>query len=182
MLFLLFTGLIMRSTIFPILVWAGSGALLRLESAAVSSASHLLRTLHAWAIAAILITLARQLLKGRASSDESASRQILSACGAFLVFAALLTGLAAVSAAISGSASLLAFAGGVVAPVATLLALESPTLRPRGLTAGLIALACVSCFALALTLERKPAVPGRIRTEQPVKEPQRLRTPATSVA
>jgi hypothetical protein len=172
----------MRSTIFLILVWAGSSTLLGSESVAVSSASHLVRTLHAWAIVAILLSVARQFLRGRAATDESASRQILSACGAFLVFALLLTSLAAVSATIPGSAALLAFAGGVVAPVITLLVLESPTLRPRGLTAGLIALACVSCFALALTLERKPSVPGRIRTEHPVKELQRLRTPAPSVA
>ena len=69
-----------------------------------------------------------------------------------------------------------------MAPVLTLLTLKSPVLRPGGFTAELIAIAFLSCFALANALVRKPAVPGNIRTEQPVKGLQRLRTRTPSVA
>jgi hypothetical protein len=120
---MLFTVFIMKSTIFLILVWTGSSTLLRSESVAVSSASHLLRTLHGWAIVAIVISVATQLLT-----------------------------------------------------------LESHTLRPQGHTAGLIAIAFVSCFALANTPVRKPSLPRNIRIEQPVKELQRLRSRTPSVA
>ena len=178
---MLFSGL-MRSTIFLILVWAASSTLLRFESVAVSSAAHLLRTLYGWAIVAIVISVARQLLRRRPATGESALPQILSAFSAFLVFALLLSGLVAVSATLSLSAAVPAFAGGVVAPVITLMILESHTLRPRGFTAGLIALACLSCFALTITLVRKPSAPGPVRIEHPVKGLQHHQPQAPSVA
>ena len=174
----------MRSTIFSALVWAASSAVIRFDSGALSNSAHMVRTVRGWAIAAIVISLARQFLRWKdRGTCEVASRQVLSAFAAFILLVIVMTGLTAVPVADPIDAAVLAFFGGVVAPVMTIIALEFPALRPRAFGAGLVAVACLGSFAFVNALLIRPASkPGVIRTNQPAEHHEKLRSETASVA
>ena len=171
----------MKSSIFSILLWIGSNALLNLgkTGTALSASAHMLRTLRGWAIAALIISLAlRWLQEDRAAGSEPVSGQIRAAFSAFGLFSVLALMFITVRGynQATWAATVVTILGGALARVMAMMALEFPDLRPRAVAAGAVIAGSLVSVVLIDTLASKPAPPppGIIRTNQPadtVEEP-----------
>lgn len=175
--------LLSKSSIFSLLSWSASNALLslgktRFGATLLVGSVHMLRTLRGWAIAALVISVALQFFRRETTTaHEPASRQIRAVFSTFSLFSALV--LMFIAARNSGlapwAATAVTLVGGAITPVVAIMALEFPDLRPRAMAAGVVVAGGLASVLLVNTLTAKPAPrPGMIRTSQPadtVEEP-----------
>jgi len=169
-----------KAAIFSALVWAASSAFVSLPAVAHAGTGRLLQTLHGWAIAAFVITVALHLLQRRAGRDpESFGTQAGKTFAVFALFSSLVVMLIVASASSREplAVSVLVFAGGVVAPVVAVMALEFSALRPRALAACAIVAACLGSAAFIVRAAEPSRRPGIIRSSQPANAGEQIQFP-----
>ena len=163
----------MKTAIFAGLVWAASAAATRFPAAGLAGSRHLLLTLRGWAIMALILSVLLQMIR----RERFHRRHLKEAAATFGLFSGFVGALifAFHGGPQSETATLLTLAGGVLAPVMALMALEFADLRPATLALGAILGTAVASCAFAGILVSSPAQGhGLFRTKQP---PSPVETP-----
>ena len=163
----------MKAAIFAGLVWTACSVSMNLHASTLGGSTPLLLTLRGWAIAALLISVLMHLFR----REKFHARQMPETFGAFGLFAVFVATLILVlrNNPAPVVTNVITLAGGVLAPVIAVMALEFSDLRPRALTLGAIfGTGLVTC-ALAGVLVANPVPHPRIRTKQIAKPAETVR-------